>query len=46
MRIESGTGADLVELDITLFIPNSATESESAAAMIFPHGYGGTKAQL
>ncbi len=46
LRIESGTGADQVELDVTLYIPNSASESEPAAAIIFPHGYGATKQQL
>ncbi|MDQ3654679.1 MAG: alpha/beta hydrolase, partial [Chloroflexota bacterium] len=46
LRIESGTGADQVELDVTLYIPNSASESAPAAAIIFPHGYGGTKKQL
>lgn len=45
LRIDSGTGADKVQLDVTLQIPNSATESEPAAAIIFPHGYGGTKEQ-
>lgn len=45
MRVQSGTGADQVELDVTLYIPNSATEAEPAAAIIFPHGYGGNKEQ-
>lgn len=46
LRVTSGTGADQVELDVTLYIPNSASEAEPAAAIIFPHGYGGTKEQL
>ncbi|MDQ3734146.1 MAG: alpha/beta fold hydrolase [Actinomycetota bacterium] len=45
LRVQSGSGADRVELDVTFYIPNSASEREPAAAIIFPHGYGGTKEQ-
>lgn len=45
LRVTSGTGADQVELDVTLYIPRAATEAEPAPAIIFPHGYGATKEQ-
>lgn len=43
--MQSGSGADQVELDATLFIPESATEAEPAASLIIAHGYGGSKNQ-
>lgn len=45
LRVESGSGADQVELDVTLFVPASATEAEPAASIVIAHGYGGTKEQ-
>lgn len=45
MTVDSGTGADAVTLDTTLFVPNSATSSVPAASIIIAHGYGGTKEQ-
>ncbi len=45
LTVESGSGADRVELDVTLYIPRTASESEPVPAIIFPHGYGATKDQ-
>ena len=43
--IDSGSGSDAVQIDSTLFVPSTATESEPAAAILLAHGYGGTKDQ-
>ena len=40
--VESGSGADAVELDTTLYLPASA-EDEPAPAVVLAHGFGGSK---
>jgi ABC-2 type transport system ATP-binding protein len=40
--VESGSGADAVELDTTLYVPASA-EDEPAPAVVLAHGFGGSK---
>lgn len=45
LTVLSGAGADRVELDVRLYIPRTASESEPVPAIIFPHGYGATKEQ-
>ncbi|TQN37682.1 ABC-2 type transport system ATP-binding protein [Blastococcus colisei] len=39
-RVPSGTGADAVELDTTLYLPAG---SEPAPAVVLAHGFGGSK---
>jgi ABC-2 type transport system ATP-binding protein len=39
-RLPSGTGADAVELDTTLYFPESA---DPAPAVVLAHGFGGSK---
>jgi ABC-2 type transport system ATP-binding protein len=41
-RVPSGSGADAVELDTTLFVPASAAD-EPAPAVVLAHGFGGSK---
>lgn len=38
-------GAEGVQIDASLFVPDTATEAEPAAAIVLAHGYGGTKEQ-
>lgn len=40
--VESGSGADAVRLDTTLYVPASA-EDEPAPAVVLAHGFGGSK---
>jgi ABC-2 type transport system ATP-binding protein len=40
--VDSGSGADAVQLDTTLYIPASAAE-EPAPAVVLAHGFGGSK---
>ncbi|GAB3299015.1 alpha/beta fold hydrolase [Geodermatophilus aquaeductus] len=42
-RVPSGSGADAVELDTTLYLPASATADEPAPAVVLAHGFGGSK---
>jgi ABC-2 type transport system ATP-binding protein len=42
-RVPSGQGADAVELDTTLYLPESATAGEPAPAVLLAHGFGGSK---
>ncbi|MGY1820596.1 alpha/beta fold hydrolase [Geodermatophilus sp. SYSU D00079] len=42
-RIPSGSGADAVELDTTLYVPASATADDPAPAVVLAHGFGGSK---
>ncbi|MGY1855065.1 alpha/beta fold hydrolase [Modestobacter sp. SYSU DS0290] len=42
-RIPSGSGADAVELDTTLFLPATATADDPAPAVLLAHGFGGSK---
>ncbi|WP_233517877.1 alpha/beta fold hydrolase [Geodermatophilus marinus] len=42
-RVPSGSGADAVELDTTLFVPDSATPADPAPAVVLAHGFGGSK---
>jgi ABC-2 type transport system ATP-binding protein len=42
-RIPSGSGADAVELDTTLYVPASATAEAPAPAVVLAHGFGGSK---
>ncbi|WP_153505217.1 alpha/beta fold hydrolase [Cumulibacter manganitolerans] len=42
MRLDSAT-AEPVKLDVTLFVPDSATSADPAPAVIVAHGFGGTK---
>lgn len=44
--VESGEGSDQVRLDTSLFVPDTASESEPAPAILLAHGYGGTKEQV
>ncbi|MGY1639676.1 alpha/beta fold hydrolase [Geodermatophilus sp. SYSU D00703] len=41
--VPSGSGADAVELDTTLFVPGSATAEDPAPAVVLAHGFGGSK---
>ncbi|WP_409331011.1 alpha/beta fold hydrolase [Trujillonella humicola] len=41
--VPSGTGADAVELDTTLYRPGSATAGDPAPAVVLAHGFGGSK---
>jgi ABC-2 type transport system ATP-binding protein len=42
-RVPSGSGADAVELDTTLYLP---TGDEPAPAVVLAHGFGGSKASV
>ena len=42
-RVPSGSGADAVELDTTLYVPASATAENPAPAVLVAHGFGGSK---
>jgi ABC-2 type transport system ATP-binding protein len=42
-RIPSGSGADAVELDTTLYLPAGATADDPAPAVLLAHGFGGSK---
>ncbi|HEX2074658.1 MAG TPA: alpha/beta fold hydrolase, partial [Geodermatophilus sp.] len=42
-RVPSGSGADAVELDTTLYLPESATPDDPAPALVLAHGFGGSK---
>ncbi|WP_245888102.1 alpha/beta fold hydrolase [Geodermatophilus tzadiensis] len=42
-RIPSGSGADAVELDTTLYLPASASADAPAPAVVLAHGFGGSK---
>ncbi|MGY1653556.1 alpha/beta fold hydrolase [Geodermatophilus sp. SYSU D01119] len=42
-RVPSGSGADAVELDTTLYLPASATADAPAPAVVLAHGFGGSK---
>ncbi|WP_448625587.1 alpha/beta fold hydrolase [Geodermatophilus sp. URMC 64] len=42
-RVPSGSGADAVELDTTLYVPSSATADDPAPAVVLAHGFGGSK---
>ncbi|QNG37493.1 alpha/beta fold hydrolase [Geodermatophilaceae bacterium NBWT11] len=41
--VASGSGADAVELDTTVYVPASATADTPAAAVVLAHGFGGSK---
>jgi ABC-2 type transport system ATP-binding protein len=41
--VPSGSGADAVELDTTLFVPGSATAQAPVPAVVLAHGFGGSK---
>lgn len=43
IRVPSGSGPDAVDLDTTLYVPDSATAAEPAPAIIVAHGFGGSK---
>jgi ABC-2 type transport system ATP-binding protein len=42
-RVPSGSGADAVTLDTTLYVPASATAAHPAPAVVLAHGFGGSK---
>lgn len=42
LRVSSGSGADTVDLDATLYIPDGVS-SAPAAAILVAHGFGGSK---
>jgi ABC-2 type transport system ATP-binding protein len=42
-RVPSGSGADAVTLDTTLYLPASATAAHPAPAVVLAHGFGGSK---
>jgi len=42
-RVPSGSGADAVELDTTLYVPGTATAQDPAPAVVLAHGFGGSK---
>jgi len=42
-RVPSGSGADAVSLDTTLYVPASATDRDPAPAVVLAHGFGGSK---
>ena len=42
-RVLSGSGAEAVELDTTLYVPASATAADPAPALVLAHGFGGSK---
>jgi ABC-2 type transport system ATP-binding protein len=41
--VPSGSGADAVELDTTLYLPGSAGADDPAPAVVLAHGFGGSK---
>ncbi|WP_233496024.1 alpha/beta fold hydrolase [Geodermatophilus sp. TF02-6] len=41
--VPSGSGADAVELDTTVYVPASATADAPAPAVVLAHGFGGSK---
>jgi ABC-2 type transport system ATP-binding protein len=41
--VASGSGADAVQLDTTLYIPSSAAAGSPAPAVVLAHGFGGSK---
>ncbi len=41
--VPSGTGADAVELDTTVYVPSSATADDPVPAVVLAHGFGGSK---
>jgi ABC-2 type transport system ATP-binding protein len=41
--VPSGSGADAVQLDTTLYLPSSATKTTPAPAVVLAHGFGGSK---
>ncbi len=41
--VPSGSGADAVELDTTLYVPGSAGADDPAPAVVLAHGFGGSK---
>lgn len=43
IRVPSGSGLDAVELDTTLYVPDTATPQAPAPAIIVAHGFGGSK---
>ncbi|MCZ2830097.1 alpha/beta fold hydrolase [Modestobacter sp. VKM Ac-2986] len=45
-RVPSGSGADAVELDTTLYLPASASAGSPAPAVLLAHGFGGSKASV
>jgi ABC-2 type transport system ATP-binding protein len=44
--VPSGSGADAVELDTTVYVPSSATADDPAPAVVLAHGFGGSKASV
>jgi ABC-2 type transport system ATP-binding protein len=42
-QVPSGSGADAVTLDTTLYLPSSATAAHPAPAIVLAHGFGGSK---
>nr|WP_246324416.1 alpha/beta fold hydrolase [Petropleomorpha daqingensis] len=44
--VPSGSGADAVQLDTTLYVPGSATAQHPAPAVVLAHGFGGSKESL
>jgi ABC-2 type transport system ATP-binding protein len=42
-RVPSGSGADAVTLDTTLYVPATATAGHPAPAVVLAHGFGGSK---
>jgi ABC-2 type transport system ATP-binding protein len=42
-RVPSGSGADAVELDTTVYLPAAATADAPAPAVVLAHGFGGSK---
>ncbi|CCH86230.1 ABC-type multidrug transport system, ATPase component [Modestobacter italicus] len=45
-RVPSGSGADAVELDTSLYLPASASADDPAPAVLLAHGFGGSKASV
>jgi ABC-2 type transport system ATP-binding protein len=46
LTVGSGSGADEVQLDTTVFIPDGVHESAPAAAVVLAHGFGGSQASM
>jgi len=46
LTVGSGSGADEVQLDTTVFIPDGVDESAPAAAVVLAHGFGGSQASM
>jgi ABC-2 type transport system ATP-binding protein len=42
-RVPSGSGADAVQLDTTLYLPSTASARHPAPAIVLAHGFGGSK---